>query len=118
MQCVHIKLPADRLSGIAPSARRAGAVAVFIVRHAAGSRRSVETVASSHCRNVEDHRMNASGLILRSGDHGEVVGSTWPVRGKRLDVDGSWPASRHDVVGAGTRMFRCRLPQGETMSQN
>lgn len=47
-----------------------------IVRLAAGSRRSIETVASGHCRNVADHRMNASGLILRSGDHGNVACSS------------------------------------------
>jgi hypothetical protein len=66
----------DRLSGIAPCARRWGNRPRTIVGLHAGFRPSGETVASGHCRNMADHRMDASGLILRSGDHGDVAGST------------------------------------------
>ena len=81
MQCVHIRLPVDRFSGISPSARRWGNRPLTIVTLATGSRRSVETVASGHCRNVADHHMDASGrrlvhrldLALKSVEKGKIL---------------------------------------------
>ena len=68
--------PRTGSAGSLPCALRCGNRPVTIVRLAAGSRRSVKSVTSGHCRNVADHCMDASGLIPRSGDHGDVAGST------------------------------------------
>lgn len=121
MHCVHIRLPADRFSWIAPQRPALWQPARDHGQACRRIRRSEKSVASGHCRNVTNHRMDASGLIPRSGDHGDVAGSTGPVHGKRWapadvgDVDGIALASRHDVEGVcgGASMFRCRLSQGE-----